>query len=191
MPRKARTQKFDQEALDTLCEEKKIELYEEHEKITKMTKLKGKCKTVGCQNDFAKSFRCLVESGPYCNTCARRAGVDKCIETCKQKFGVEHASQAEEIKEKARQTNLANRGVAYPTQDEEVKQKIVKTNRERRGVDNVFQDPEVREKYKKTMRQNHGVSNPSKSPSIVLQRTETAAINRILRSDSNSDQDSD
>lgn len=190
MPRKSRTQKFDKEALEAFCTEKKIELYEEeHEKITKMTKLKGKCITVGCHNDFAKSFRCLVESGPYCNTCARRAGVEKCIETCIKKFGVEHASQAEEIKEKSRQTNLVNRGVAYPTQDEEVKQKIVQVNRERRGVDNVFQDPAVREKYKKTMRQNHGVSHPSKSPSIVLKRTETAAINRILRK--NSDEDSD
>lgn len=191
MARKPISQKFDQEALDTYCEKNNIELYEEEfEKVTKMTKLSGKCKTVGCKNDFAKSFRCLVESGPHCNSCSRKTGVEKCIETCKQRFGVEHASQADEIKEKTRQTNIENRGVAYPTQDAKVKEKIVETNRERRGVDNVFQDPDVRQKFKKTMRQNHGVSHPSKSTELVQKRTETRTINKILKENSD-DENSD
>lgn len=190
MARKPISQKFDRETLNAYCEKNDIELYdEEFEKVTQATKVNGKCKTVGCKNDFTKSFRALVNAGPLCNSCSRKAGVEKCIETCKQRFGVEHASQSDEIKEKARQTNIENRGVAYPTQDAKVKEKIVETNRERRGVDNVFQDPAVRQKYKKTMRQNYGVSHPSKSTELVLKRTETKTLNKILKEDSGDEND--
>ena len=57
--------------LDKYIEANEIELIGEYEKVNYKTKIKGKCKTEGCDGEFEKGFSYLLEKGkPICLNCA-------------------------------------------------------------------------------------------------------------------------
>tara|TARA_B100000131_G_scaffold318609_1_gene362824 strand:- start:925 stop:2556 length:1632 start_codon:yes stop_codon:yes gene_type:complete len=61
---------FKKADLDKYVEENEIELIGEYEKVNRDTKIKGKCKTEGCEEIFEKGFRKLIEkTAYYCNDC--------------------------------------------------------------------------------------------------------------------------
>jgi hypothetical protein len=67
--------KFNKSFLDEFCKKNNItyEVKVKDDKITRETKIKGKCITDGCPNEFEKTFRCLVDKGgPYCKTCSKQ-----------------------------------------------------------------------------------------------------------------------
>jgi hypothetical protein len=84
---------------------------------------------------------------------------EKRINTCQEKFGTNHSSQSEEIKEKVRQTNIKNRGVPYPMQSEEVKEKSRQTCTKNYGVSHPMKSKEHKEKVEQTMERKYGVKN--------------------------------
>ena len=93
---------------------------------------------------------------------------EKTKQTNLKNWGVEYASQAEEVKEKTKQTNLKNWGVEYTLQSEEIRNKGIQTLKEKYGEDitNVFQATEVKEKIKQTNLKNWGVEYATQSEEI-------------------------
>lgn len=63
-----------------------------------------------------------------------------------KRYGVENASQSQEIKDKKRKTSLIHYGVEYPLQSDEVKLKQKNTVLSRYGVINSFQIPRIKER---------------------------------------------
>jgi len=62
--------KFDKSFLDEFCKKNNITFEIKDDKITRKTKIKGKCITDECPNDFEKTFRMMVErSNGYCTKC--------------------------------------------------------------------------------------------------------------------------
>lgn len=62
--------KFDKSFLDEFCKKNNITYEVEDDKISRDTKIKGKCITDGCPNEFEKTFRMMVErSNGYCKKC--------------------------------------------------------------------------------------------------------------------------
>lgn len=80
----------------------------------------------------------------------------KTIQTNIQRYGVEHPAQCTEIMNKVKETNLKRRGVQFPLQSKEVKDKSMKTIGERYGVDNVMKSKDIQDKSKNTCKEKYG-----------------------------------
>ena len=65
---------------------------------------------------------------------------EKIKQTCFENYGVEYASQSPKIKEKIKQTFIENYGVDHPMRNAVVKQKVRQTVQKRYGNDNTFRD---------------------------------------------------
>ena len=118
----------------------------------------------------------------YEDTCMKKYGVkstnqlktvkDKKINTCRKNYGenITNPFQAEEVKEKIKQTNLEHHGCEYPTQNEEIRNKGIQTLKGKYGEDivNVSQVKEIQDKKKKTWKENHGedVTSPFQLESV-------------------------
>ena len=99
-------------------------------------------------------------------TCMDRYGVDHVSKledikdrkkrTLMEHYGVDHQSKAEEVKRKKREKSIERYGTDCPLQAEEVKEKIRNTNLERYGVECTFQSKELREKAKRTTIERYG-----------------------------------
>ena len=98
--------------------------------------------------------------------CSRICGNEKIRLTSINKYGVEHYSQSEIVKNKRKQTNLEKYGVEYIFNDSLVSSKIKQTNLEKYGVDNPFKSTEIQDKIKLTNLGKYGVDNPFKSIEI-------------------------
>ena len=72
-------------------------------------------------------------------------------ETCLDKYGVEYALQAEEVRNKIEETNIEKYGVTCTLQSEQVRNKIISQNQEKFGVDWYVETEEFKEKYKQTI----------------------------------------
>ena len=92
--------------------------------------------------------------------------IDKRKKTNLERYGVEHAAQSYEIKNKTIQTNLERYGVTYSSKLKETQDKKRRTNHERYGVDCVFQSDVVRNKIRKKLLDEYGVENPGQSTEI-------------------------
>ena len=95
--------------LDKYVKENDIELIGEYEKVNRDTKIKGKCKTEGCDGEFEKSFRQIVEKGrALCKSCTTKLSLLKSKQTCLKIYGVENPSQSGEIKQRKIETYNKN-----------------------------------------------------------------------------------
>lgn len=114
-----------------------------------------------------------------CKECSKEHRVSNTLE----KYGVEHISQAAEVKrkrqqtnlskygnvcslhdggiieEKTKQTNMLRYGIEYGFQSEEIKEKIKQTILERYNVEYITQSTEIKEKIKQTNLLKYGVEN--------------------------------
>lgn len=109
--------RYDKKYLDKYVEENKFELIGDYEDVNRDTRIKGICKTDGCDEDFEKGFRQLVKNGAYCNTCTKRLALIKHNQTCLENYGVENPSQCEEIKKKKQETRNKNHPKIEPKED--------------------------------------------------------------------------
>ena len=73
--------------------------------------------------------------------------------------GITNCTQAPEIKEKIKATNLQKFGSEWPGSSEIIKSKIKKTNQEKRGVDYPFQSKEIQEKIPQSFLEKYGTTN--------------------------------
>jgi len=76
------------------------------------------------------------------------------------KYGVENASQLDEVKEKKKKTTLKNYGVENPYQLKRIREKVKTNNKEKYGVEYLLCSKEFQEKTKQTLLDRYGVENP-------------------------------
>lgn len=147
-----------------------------------------KCQVPGCDKQVK-----LLAAGwkKYCcnacsnlGTAAERARVirektpeekfetlEKRKNTNKEIFGVEHAAQAEIIREKTIRTNIERYGVMAPAQSAEIKELIKSTNQKKYGVDWGLQETNIRAKRRETMLENYGTEHALQHESSKEKRT--------------------
>lgn len=111
--------------------------------------------------------------------------------TMKQRYGVKHPAQSDEIKEKTKKTNLIRYGCEYVGQSKEIQSKVKKSNLEKYGAESTLSVKEIRDKCKDTMISRYGVSYSGESKEILEKAINTcrekygvdyAAENKIVRS---------
>ena len=66
---------YNNETFNKYCEDNEITLLENYEqiKLNRDYKIKGRCITCDCNNEFDKSFRQLIKTGAYCYNCCVNA----------------------------------------------------------------------------------------------------------------------
>ena len=183
--------KYDNNYLQTFCDEHKIELLEKYNTsiINRDTLIKGKCKIIDCIGFFCKSFRSLVKNNASCVECSKNIGKEKIKKTNMEKYGCEYPSQNEQIREKVKQTFLKKYGCENPFQNKDIQEKIKQKNFEKYGCEFYIQtkekqlkskqtciekygceyatqNKEIHEKYKKTNLEKYGVENPNQNEEI-------------------------
>ena len=107
------------------------------------------------------------------NSCRNK----KYEDTCMEKYGVRHAFQAEEVKEKTKQTNLGRYGVENPFGSKEIQDKIKGTWQKNYGenIINPGQAQVVKDKIKATWQENYGenIENPFQAESVKEKSKQT------------------
>ena len=157
-------------------------------------KLNEPCRCLVCGNYTkydgpSKGYR-LYCSSKCCNSDNNKKNKTK--SNMMKKYGVENASQINEVKEKKKETCLKNYGVEHPSQSREVKEKVKQTCLEKYGVEHynniekfkqtclekygvehLSQLDWIKEKKKQTCLKNFGVEHPSQSKEVKEKKKET------------------
>ena len=105
---------------------------------------------------------------------------EKYRETSLRHWGVSSPFQSEEVKEKVRQTMIKKYGVEYGLQSEEIKAKFRKTMLSRYGVEYALQYPEFLEKQKRSSYSKKEYKLPSSSI-VICQGYEPFCFNDLLK----------
>jgi hypothetical protein len=160
--------RYDYNKLIEHCTKNNIKLLGVYEgiKITRETKINGRCITDKCSNEFVKMFISLIKTGGYCKECIKNIIKDKVKITCLKKYGVESAFQSKELKNKGKITNLKKYGVEHSSQLKETQDKKKITNLKKYGVEHSTQTEEVKDKRKETCLKKYGVEHPFQSEEI-------------------------
>lgn len=90
-----------------------------------------------------------------------------------EKYGVDSYSKTEEFLKKYKQTNLKKFGTEYCSQNNEVKEKIKKTCLEKYGNECSLQNIEIIEKTKQTWIRNYGKIHPKQNKEITEKTKQT------------------
>lgn len=91
---------------------------------------------------------------------------DKIKDTIKNRYGVSHVSQSDEIKAKKRATSMEHYGVDNPNKSEEVKRKKSETYRERYGVSSHLQSEIIKARIIQTNLEKYGTKHPMQSDEV-------------------------
>lgn len=76
-----------------------------------------------------------------------------------EKWGIDNPSKTQQVKDKQKQTNLIKYGVEYIVHNKESKDKMIATNIEKFGKDCCFTNKNIKDKIKKTNLEKYGVEN--------------------------------
>ena len=178
--------KYSFELLNNFCINNSITLAKDYsqEKLFGSTKINFYCTT--CNKENIKCFTYLIKRNSLCKTCVTIASLPKQKETMLKKYGVLHASQnneiknkmketflqkygvdnpskLQEIKEKQQNTNLEKYGVSFIVHNEESKNKMIQTNLKKYGTECCLQNANIKEKIKKTNLEKYGFENVCKN----------------------------
>lgn len=157
-----------------------------------------------CGKKMNKSYQDYLEHHTYEMDCCTDCFQTKARKTCKEKYGVEYASQAEWFQEKVKDTSLKKYGtdailkadivrqkinqtvrekydVDYVSQSESVKEQIKQTNIQKYGVSCVMQNPKIKQKALDTMEKKYGHQIPMQVPEIKAKAQETLSKNGTTR----------
>ena len=124
-----------------------------------------------CNNEYKRFMgfdigydKCCSKScsSKYSSKVGQETRKEKTIE----KYGVEHTSQLEKVKNKNKETCLINYGVDSFSKTNEFKNKSISTSLERYGVEHPMQLDNIKEKIKNTCLEKYGVTNSSKSEDV-------------------------
>ena len=173
----ATKQRYDFNYLEKFRIEHELELekdYSKEEKITRDTRILGKCKGDNCDKLFNTTFRPLVDfNSYYCKTCLKDVRKIKVENRNLENHGVRHAFQVKEFRNKGIETNIKKLGVPHPMQSKKIRDKVMATNILKRGVPYSSQDPSTREKFKNTCQERFGCNNPSQNEDVKQLKRET------------------
>ena len=174
--------KYNYELLKNFCLEKSIKLSCDYSKdnILGSTIINFYCSN--CNKENFKRFDYLIKRNSLCKRCVTIQSFAKQKATMLEKYGVEHPSQSQfikdkiknifiakygvdnpaklqEIKDKQRNTNLQKYGVEYIIHNKESKDKMLKTNLEKYGAKCCLENKEIQEKIKNTNIEKYGIEN--------------------------------
>ena len=192
---------YNNETFNKYCEDNEITLLENYEqiKLNRDYKIKGMCITCDCNNEFDKSFRQLIKTGPYCYNC--------CVNNGKQQWALKCKYNLEYLLHFCEESNITltinydneiiNRNTIINgkciTKDcddkfnrsfreliklngycancckEIGKHKIIVTNLKKFGFDSAMKNEEVKQKLKKTILEKYGVEHISQLDTIKEQ----------------------
>ena len=105
---------------------------------------------------------CIKKGGMFCKECTNKTKSIKIKEKCLERYGVEYASQSQEIKDKIKKTCLDRFGGISPAHSQIVRDKMKATCLEKYGTSNGHSQI-VRDKMKATCLENYGVEFPLQS----------------------------
>ena len=150
--------KYSFELLNKFCLEKGVNLINDYsnEKLFGSTKIIFNC--TNCNKINTKCFTYLIKRNTLCKRCVTILSFSKQKETMLKKYGVEHASKSQEIKNKIKNTFFEKYGVDNPAKLQYVKDKQKKTNLQRYGVEYTVNNPEIKQKMIKTNIEKYGFS---------------------------------
>jgi len=156
--------KYDKNLLQEICNRDKCIIdFDKIEKYNRDIKIEFIC---NCGIKYTKTICRLYKSCAYCKICTLNIKNEKSKQTCIDKYGVEHSSKSQEIKNKYKQTCLNKYGVENASQSQEVKVKIKQTCLDKYGVENAFQSQEVKDKSKQTCLDKYGVEYSMQSQEV-------------------------
>jgi hypothetical protein len=153
--------KLNFERLQKYCSDNNVTLLEDYSNVPlKGTVIiKGKCVSEKCNNIFEKKFNYLIKSNSFCIDCANNIKNEKSKKTNLEKYGCEHPSQNEDIKNKMIENSLKKYGCKYSTQTQIMKTKSIETNLEKYGVKHAMQCKEIKTKTEDTNIKKYGCKN--------------------------------
>jgi hypothetical protein len=148
--------KYNLELLQSFCDEKGVKLVETYNnvKLIGSTKINFYCTT--CNKENVKFFSYLIKRNTLCKRCVTIASLPQQKATMVEKYGVEHASQNKEIRDKIKDGFIEKYGVDNPSKLQEIKDKQKKTNLERYGVEYIVHNKESKDKMVETNIKKYG-----------------------------------
>ena len=148
--------KYSFELLTNFCSENHVKLVDDYSNIQLYGSTKINFYCTNCKKQNVKCFTYLIKRNTLCKRCVTIASLTKQKATMMEKYGVNHSSQSEEIKNKIKQSFLEKYGVDNPSKLEEIKDKQRKTNLERYGVEYIVHNKESKEKMEQTNLEKYG-----------------------------------
>jgi hypothetical protein len=174
---------YDLNTLKSFCCNNNVILDEKYNKIkiTRDTKILGKCITSLCINNFNKTFRQLISTNGYCENCTKNNKKyilkllaptikQNFIKTCLTRYNVTNVFKDEKIKNKIKESNLKNNGVEFPQQSMEIRKKTIETLNLNYNANNPQQSSEIRKKTQDTCILKYGVNSTILIPDIIKKR---------------------
>jgi hypothetical protein len=183
--------KYNIELLNNFCKENNLNILEnfENTKVNCNVKLTSKCINKDCNEFFNKKFHILYKTKVFtCKNCTSNQRLKNYKETIMNKYGVEHISKLQEIKNKKILTCLNKYGVQNVAQNIDIinktkntkKIKYIEQNKtlppslidkkqelfEKYGTHNFRNSDYIKNKIKQTVLEKYGVDHISKSKEI-------------------------
>jgi hypothetical protein len=148
--------KYSFELLNNFCSENGVKLANDYstEKLIGSTKLNFYC--TKCNIENIKCFTYLIKRNTLCKRCVTIESLPKQKATMLEKYGVEHASQNKDIRNKIKLGFIQKYGVDNPSKLNEIKEKQKKTNLERYGVEFIVHNKESKNKMEQTNLEKYG-----------------------------------
>jgi hypothetical protein len=184
-------QKCDFERLQKYCNEKNVIMLNDYSNISLngSSIIKGKCNYENCNNSFEKKFSYLLASDSFCKQCSKIVKNIKSKKTYLEKYGCNHASQSQNVKNKIISTNLKKYGCKYSTQSEIMKTKSVETSLKQYGVKHPMQNKEIKTKTENTNLKKYGCKNVFQNKNIKnnikLTNIQNIGVDHNMKLDSN------
>lgn len=163
-------QKCNFERLQKYCSENNVTLLDDYSNMKNLNGtviIKGKCNYENCNNSFEKKFSYLLASDSFCKQCSKIVKNIKSKKTNLEKYGCNHPSQNQDVKNKIISTNLKKYGCKYSTQSEIMKTKSAETSLKHYGVKHPMQNKEIKTKTENTNLEKYGCKNVFQNKDII------------------------
>ena len=148
--------KYSFELLSNFCSEKSVKLVNDYSNETLFGSTKINFYCTKCNKENTKCFTFLIKRNTLCKSCVTIESLPKQRATMLEKYGVEHASQNEEIRNKIKEGFIEKYGVDNPSKLQEIKDKQKKTNLKKYGVEYIVHNAESKAKMFQTNIEKYG-----------------------------------
>jgi len=148
--------KYSFELLSNFCSEKSVKLVNDYSNETLFSSTKISFYCTKCNKENTKCFAYLIKRNTLCKSCVTIESLPKQRATMLEKYGVEHASQNKEIRNKIKEGFIEKYGVDNPSKLQEIKDKQKKTNLKKYGVEYIVHNAESKAKMFQTNIEKYG-----------------------------------
>jgi hypothetical protein len=124
-----------------------------------------------------KKFRNIYLTFAICEICCKNNKIIKTKQTSLEKYGTEHYSKTQEMKDKTKQTSLEKYGKEHYNQTQKGKDRYKNTCLKKYGVDNISQAQEIKQKKEDKSMENYGTKNISQAQEIKQKKEDKSMEN--------------